>query len=99
MRHEHITCAGDQTYGCEVFDGIKACCFIEPRVDDLRAIGGEHQCIAVRLGFSGGGCTNVATCAWTVFNDKLLAEDFAEFGGDDTGNGVIGAAGSLWHDD
>jgi hypothetical protein len=44
------------------------------------------------------GGTDVSTRTRPVFNNKLLAENLAELGGNNAGNGVVGATCALGHD-
>ena len=73
---QHVARRGHCGDGLEVLDRVEASVLVEPGVDDLGAVGGEHQGVAVRLGLGRRCRADVAAGAGAVLDDELPSHQF-----------------------
>ena len=91
MDDQHVGPAGQPCDRGEGFDRIKRQLVVQRGIHRVMG-GGNHQRVAVRIGFRTGFRPDDASGPAAVVHDNLLAETFGQFGGDLPSDEVVAPA-------
>ena len=98
IHHQQVLHQRNQRDRLEVLDRVVAQLGGDHRREGMRGHRAREQRVAIRLGVGGGFRSDLAAGAAAIVDDDRRVEDGGHFRGNDTDDGVVGAAGRIGGD-